>query len=393
MRSTCRPARRSGRSATAYPAPRVAGHQTVPATGIPGGAVTADRSGDGYITDVVLGDLYGNLWVLDPTTGANHFAGPAFSFSSDYHPIGAPPAIYSNGGQQYAAFVSGGYADLSDSTWGTATQELVSVRISDAHLGFEVALTAGERGYAQAHVVGTQVFVTTDTADINAATYGAGTTGHVYGYDLAGSSLGAPMTIISGAGSLAHLGTTLYASAGSAQQQLSSAANTATGPSVGLGLVPACDPPAVAAQRLVDRDRAVERVRPAVEAVHAALREHQALGLGEVHHEAWVGDRAVGRHVTGDDVVRRRHHELHDLALRDRRRHRREHEAGGHHHRGRRRRARDGLHCRGGRVVRPAAGRRVNRLAVATAARGHHQNAQSESHHAADDITQPARGV
>ena len=127
----------------AYPAPRVAGHQTVPATGIPGGAVTADRSGDGYITDVVFGDLYGDLWELDPMTGAKQFARRCFSFSSDYHPIGASPRSTRKAAQQYAAFVTGGYADLSDSTWGTATQELVQRAALRRHLGFDVALDSG----------------------------------------------------------------------------------------------------------------------------------------------------------------------------------------------------------------------------------------------------------
>ncbi|HSN30706.1 MAG TPA: hypothetical protein VLT45_30675 [Kofleriaceae bacterium] len=219
----------------AYPAPRVAGHQSVPATGIPGGAVTADRNGDGYLTDVVLGDLYGNVWDLSPATGASH---QLFSFSSDYKPIGTPPALYSQGGQLYAAFATGGYADLSDSTWGTGSQDLFSVRLSDGHLGFDITLGANERGFAQARVVGTQVFVTTDTGDVNAATYGSGTTGHVYSVDLTGNVAASPFVTISGAGELASIGTTLIVSAGSAQQQLTSSASAATGPSVNSGWFP-----------------------------------------------------------------------------------------------------------------------------------------------------------
>ena len=219
----------------AYPAPRVAGHQVVPATGIPGGAVTADRNGDGYVTDVVLGDLYGDVWDLDPTSGA---ARKLRTLASDYEPIGTPPTLYSQAGQLYAAFATGGYADLADSTWGSGTQELFSVRISDAHLGFDITLGNGERGFAQARVVGTQVFVTTDSADVNAATYGTGTTGRVYSFDLTGNVAASPFTVVSGAGELANIGTTVIVSAGSAQQQLTTSANTATGPSVDSGWFP-----------------------------------------------------------------------------------------------------------------------------------------------------------
>src|SRR5206468_6597366 len=45
---------------------------------------------------------------------------PLFSFSEDYHPIGAKPAIYNNGNIMYAVIVDGGYADTSTNTeWGT----------------------------------------------------------------------------------------------------------------------------------------------------------------------------------------------------------------------------------------------------------------------------------
>jgi hypothetical protein len=235
-----------------YPAPRTVGDQAVPATGVPGGAVGIDKTGQGYTTDVVFADLYGELWEVDPITGASRtgstssLATPLFSFSTDYHPIGAVPSIYSNGSTLYAVVVSGGYADPQDSTWGSATQEIAGVRLSlvgatppvhetsgPPNVPFVLSLGSGERGFAQATVVGTQLFVTSESSDINDSAYGtAGATGHVYSVDLTSGTAGTTLAIASGAGSIANLGTTLYASSGAGQQQLGATASSTTGPSV-----------------------------------------------------------------------------------------------------------------------------------------------------------------
>ena len=236
------------RFAHAYPPPRVAGHAPVPATGIPGGAVRVDRTGQGYATDVVLGDLYGELWDLDAATGGDHLGAstPLLRLASDYQPIGAPPAIYSDGSALYAVVATGGYADLSDSTWDAGAQLLVAVRLG-AGAPYPLAetrgppdvpiaepLAAGEDGYARVRVVGDELFVTTDTADVNAAGYGTagGNTGAVQRYDLASGAPGATVVVGSGASSVANAGTTLYTSSGAAQQQLASDAASTTGPVV-----------------------------------------------------------------------------------------------------------------------------------------------------------------
>ena len=243
----------------AYPAPRTTGDSSVPATGIPGGAVGIDKTGQGYATDIVFADLYGDLWEVDPLTGhsrtgvASPLTTPLFSFSTDYHPIGAVPAIYSNGSTLFAIVSSGGYADPSDSTWGTATQEVVGVRLTlkgatppvdetsgAPNVPFALSFGAGERGFAQATVVGTQLFVTTDTGDVNGSAYGTTTsaTGHVYTVDLTSGTAGTTLAVQSGASSVANLGTTLYTSSGSAQQQLGAAASTTVGPNVGSQSIP-----------------------------------------------------------------------------------------------------------------------------------------------------------
>ncbi|MBV8755991.1 MAG: hypothetical protein JO257_01870 [Deltaproteobacteria bacterium] len=235
-----------------YPNPRTGGDSAVPATGIPGGAVPVDKTGQGLVTDVIFGDLYGDLWELDPATGASRYTntGPVnkalFSFSTDYHAIGTPPAVYSNGGVQYAAFVSGGYADDSDTTWGSATQYLISVNLNTptanatvneasaaTYVPIKVTLGAGEKGFAQALVVGSQLFVTTDNSDINSSTYGTtGTnTGHVYSYDVGSGTSGTTVVVAGGAGSIANSSTTLYAASSAAEQQLSTGATSATGTS------------------------------------------------------------------------------------------------------------------------------------------------------------------
>jgi hypothetical protein len=235
----------------AYPAPRLGGDSAVPATGIPGGAVGVDKAGQGFVTDVVFADLYGNLWEVDPSSGASRtgvttpLTTPLFSFSTDYHPIGAVPAIYSNASTLFAVLVTGGYADLADTTWGSATGYVVSVRLTPQggtppfnegsgppNVPFAFTFGSGERGFSQATIVGTQLFVTTDSTDVNATGYGApgGNTGHVYSYNTATSTQGTTVVVASGATSVANDGTNLYTSSGAQQQQVSSGAASTTGP-------------------------------------------------------------------------------------------------------------------------------------------------------------------
>ncbi len=232
-----------------YPSPRVGGHLVVPATGIPGGAVAVDKTNQGLVSDVVWADLYGSLWEYDPATGTNRYGTKAlFSFATDYHAIGAVPPVYatSTGGEQFALLVSGGYADLADTTWGTATQYALGVRLNtpagsttlDDNSGapnvpFKLALGSGENAYAQALVVGNQLFMTTDSADVNATGYGTtATTGHVYSYNLSTGAQGATVVVSGGASSVANNGTSLYVAASNSEQQLGGGALSTSGASV-----------------------------------------------------------------------------------------------------------------------------------------------------------------
>ncbi len=269
-----------------YPALRSGGDTALPSTGIPGGATIVDKTdkgGNASFDTITFGDLYGDLWELK-SDGSSYASGsgtfylnqtgalgatpasatgkPLFSFSEDYHPIGAPPAIYNNGNIMFAVFAEGGYADVSgNSGWGNnlasgknhyALAISLNSPTSDATFDenqnrpdilFKIPLGAGEKSYAEVTIVGTQVFITTDTSQVNAASYGtsATPTGNMYAFNIGSISnpnSGNPVVAVtgtqiqSGAGSIANNGTTLYASNGSTNQQIGTGALTTVGPTV-----------------------------------------------------------------------------------------------------------------------------------------------------------------
>ncbi|HEU0034743.1 MAG TPA: hypothetical protein VFQ53_29165 [Kofleriaceae bacterium] len=245
-----------------YPTPRTASNLAVPASGIPGGAVGVDKTtagGNGFMTDIVFADLYGQLWEIDPKDGSSRYKSsqgngiPLFTFSTDYHPIGAKPAIYANGGKQYAVFTSGGYADPTLTPgWGTYTNahQLIAVALdtpatggpalpltensSTAYAPIKVNLGAGERGFSQARVVGNELLVTTETAIVNSTTYGTSeaATGRVYRINFATGTQSSTVVVASGSTQLANDGAKLYASAGATRQQLMTDAAGTVGPAV-----------------------------------------------------------------------------------------------------------------------------------------------------------------
>ncbi|HEX5058711.1 MAG TPA: hypothetical protein VFV99_05085 [Kofleriaceae bacterium] len=232
----------------------------LPTTGIPGGAVTADLAGSGYVTDFVFGDLYGNLWLVAASTGltraANDESTPLFSFSTNKHPIGAPPAIYSNGSKQFAAFVSGGYADPTANSWAATTQYIIAAKLdTSATSTVTEATTAcmqascalavnttlgnvgatGDKGFAQALVVGNQLFITTDSTDVNSSSYGTtSNTGHLTAINLATGTATTAVVINSGGTSLVNSSTTLFSASATKQQQTATSATSTTGTRVDL---------------------------------------------------------------------------------------------------------------------------------------------------------------
>jgi hypothetical protein len=236
----------------AYPSPPrgvAADTAFLPTTGIAGGAVGVDLAGNGYMTDVVFGDLYGDLWRLNAADGTsrNGATTPLFSFSTNKHPFGAPPAIYSAGGQQYALIASGGYADPTATSWTTSTQYLIAAKLSStattisetttACLGCALAinttLTSGEKAFSQALIVGNQAFVTTDSSDVSLSSYGtSSTTAHVTSVSLTSTTSPTTVVVSAGASSLVNTGTTLFNSSSTEQQLVSVSATSTAGTSV-----------------------------------------------------------------------------------------------------------------------------------------------------------------
>ena len=227
-------------------APTRSGGALIPRSGVPGGAVGVDKQGQGFITDVVFGDLFGRVWELDAATGISRYLPnkPLFSFQTDFHPIGVVPAIYSIGGQDFAVVTTGGYYDPKDLTsWATGAvspQAVLAIALNAptadvtlsevspvADIPIKFNLAAGERGFAQATVVGGELFISTDNSDVNASGYGTtGSTGHVYTSDLTSS-----FTVVSvrgGASSLATAGLNIYSASSNKQQQLGNADNIAS---------------------------------------------------------------------------------------------------------------------------------------------------------------------
>ena len=218
-------------------------------TGVPGGAVGVDLAGRGFTSDVVMGDLYGNLWRLDAATGTNTTSPstkPLFSFSTDRHPIGALPAILDNG-SKVAVFGSGSYADPSGAAlWTTTSQRLIGVKLSgtttlDESSGSlainKALLNANEKISSQVLVVGTEIFITTDNSDINSTSYGnlGASTGAAYNINIAAQTPAITLVNVlqGGASGLAFNSSTTKLIGGAADktQELASLATT-TGTSV-----------------------------------------------------------------------------------------------------------------------------------------------------------------
>jgi hypothetical protein len=218
----------------------------LPTSGIPGGPAGIDTVGQGFFTDIVMGDLYGDLWRINALDGTsrNGLNTPLFSFSTNKHPIGAPPAIYSIGNHEYGLFASGGYADPTQVSWSASTQYLISVQLSGTGptisettplcstcaLAVNQTLSSGDKGFSQALIVGNQAFVTSDSADINLASYGSTmSSAHLTSVDLTGATSSTVVAIASGGSSLANVGTLLYGASGSEAYQIGTSATSTNG--------------------------------------------------------------------------------------------------------------------------------------------------------------------
>ena len=247
----------------AYPITGIGRDGSAPlASAMPGGAVGVDKQGVGGVTDVVFGTLYGEMYLLDAATGTSRqdvtptvgVAGtPLFRFTTDRHPFGASPAIYSNGGALYAVAATGGYHDLSNTmTWSADDQKVVSVALNvpvasspvnegsgPPSVPWTKDLDSGDKSFAQAIVVGGEVFVTTDSIDINdnsVTGYGANAadTGKVYHLNVGtGADVQTAVVVRGGAGSINTNGTDVFSVSKDKAQKLATGATSTTGESPG----------------------------------------------------------------------------------------------------------------------------------------------------------------
>lgn len=214
-----------------YGASRLLANPLVPASGVPGGPVAIDRDESGTATWLAVPSLYGDVWLLDAGTGVNrHGAQPLFRFSTDFHPIGASPTLYRDGGGALRLVLgSGGYTDPVSTAWAPVDQRqyLVSIAVNASSVpvteagappdvAFAVPLGDGERIYAQAVVEGGELYAVTDSADVNDSGYGLdGDTGTLVRIGLATGGVRATETIRSGAGSVDGNGGKVYSVADS----------------------------------------------------------------------------------------------------------------------------------------------------------------------------------
>jgi len=205
-----------------YDGPREVGDASVPTSGIPGGATGVDFTGNGTLTHILVPTLYGDVWMFDASDGANVYGDdPLFHFASSFHPIGSPVSIYKDAttGKLHAVFGSGGYADPTETRWAPddVDQYVISVSLETpvgitvtedplddfgGNRAFMINLGAGNRVYSQVTVAGNDLFVVTDSEDVNLDTYGLGAaSGQLTQYSLDdGAAKGSAVTIQSGAG-------------------------------------------------------------------------------------------------------------------------------------------------------------------------------------------------
>lgn len=247
---------------------RDATHEAAPASGVPGGVVGFDKTGNNYYTHIVYGTLYGDVYIRDAVTGANQNSTvPAFRFANDYKPIGTAPAIFKDSsGKLYAAFASGGYVDTQATLWRGANEAtpptqmafavsldyVTATSLTDAtsvgtNIPFHLTFTANTEGaFAQPVVLGTELFFITDTTNVNVYDYGSYSTptGRMYRLDIGGSAFKTGVVqdgttkgytvIAGGAASVFNTGTKLLTAGGQFGEAAYFDATTVTGSKVDL---------------------------------------------------------------------------------------------------------------------------------------------------------------
>jgi hypothetical protein len=227
---------------TRYAAARDAANPAVPSTGIPATPSLVDLDGSGQFTHAVVPSLYGSVWLLRAADGGNPYGGatPLFAFGADFRPIGASASVYRDAaGRLHAIVGSGGYVDtLGITGWSPASesQYLVAFSLETApvaapldettvgpDLAFVDDLGAGNRVFAAPSIAGNELFVVTDSEDINdLTTFGVTTgSGTLRRYSLTTGAEKAPaITLARGGSSVDGQGAAVYATVATAAQKV-----------------------------------------------------------------------------------------------------------------------------------------------------------------------------
>jgi len=204
-----------------YPAALSVTNEPPPLSAMPGGVTVVADLGGTTADSLLVPSLYGRVWKLDPLTGDNVYGtDEMFTFGEDFHPIGAPIALYRSpiDGVLRAVVVSGGYADPfepSATQWAPddvhqyavsfpvvpSTVPLTRADIaSDDSLGIHVDFGEGQRAFSPAVVAGGEIFFTTDVMNVNAADYGTvQETGRLWRKSLSSDAAATAVVIPSGA--------------------------------------------------------------------------------------------------------------------------------------------------------------------------------------------------
>ncbi len=172
------------------------GNEAPPHDALPGGVTLLPSLSGSTIDGLLVPSLWGAVYKLNARTGVNAYGNddgqpvPLFQFTSDYHPIGAPVSLYRNDeGQLHAVIVSGGYADPfspSGVVWAPDDEHqyaigfpvapddgLVPIEPADTDLiDLFIDFGAGQRAFSPAVIAGGEIFITTDSSDVNAADFG-----------------------------------------------------------------------------------------------------------------------------------------------------------------------------------------------------------------------------
>ncbi|MCB9562608.1 MAG: hypothetical protein H6708_19575 [Kofleriaceae bacterium] len=183
----------------AYPAPRTDGNPEVPDTGVPGGVTLVPSLSGTTIEAVLVPSLWGAVYKLNARTGINEYGQtggvevPLFQFTEDFHPVGASVSLYRDDQSELKALiVTGGFADPfapSGSVWAPDDVHQYAVGfplapdasavpidqndVQNEDLGVFIDFGAGQRAFSPAVIAGNELFITTDSQNVNSADFGA----------------------------------------------------------------------------------------------------------------------------------------------------------------------------------------------------------------------------